>query len=81
MKLNSLLKIERVQWHGGIQKWGLWRLQHNYLLVRPSGYEVAKPPSADTLIVLFDPWLDLRPGTYSTKTHSYPGMNTGIRTF
>lgn len=76
LPLNQLLKTERVQWHGGIPG---WRLQHNYLLFRPFGYKVANPPSTDPVIVLFDPWIKIRPEVYSPKTHPYPGANTGIK--
>lgn len=74
--LNQLLKTDRVQWHGGIPG---WRLQHNYVLLRPYGYQVVNPPSAEPVIVLCDPWIKIRPEVYTPKTHPYPGANTGIK--
>ena len=74
--LNQLVRTDRVQWHGGIPG---WRLEHNFILVRPFGYEVANPPSSDSVIVLLDPWIKIAPAVYPPNRRSYPGTNTGIK--
>ncbi|MCA9106170.1 MAG: hypothetical protein KDA83_12120 [Planctomycetales bacterium] len=80
VKLHLLLRIERVQWHSRVIPFtDFYSIQHNYILIRPYGYETRSPPGSDFGILLFDPWMTIRPDMYRNPSHPFPGTNTGIK--
>ncbi len=74
-KINCIA-INYGQWNGKVK--GSPR-QHNFVIIKPAGYQIQFLPTIDPVITILDPWRNLLPGAYpaSNTRPTYAPTNIG----
>lgn len=71
-RLGGILRFK------GLQYRSYW-YQHNFIGIYPDDGKIVSPPSRRPELLIFDPWIRIRPDVYPVNKHPTPPNSEGLK--